>query len=54
MSAVQRKAEVAKERLPSSALACSFNRSMQHTKICVSRRSVADETENPNLGAEVD
>jgi hypothetical protein len=30
-------------------LCCGFNRSMQHTKICVSRRSVADETENPDL-----
>src|SRR5512139_1981995 len=29
-----------------SAMGCGFNRSMQHTRICVSRRSVADEIQD--------
>ena len=32
-----------------TVIKCGFNRSMQHTRICVSRRSVADETETADL-----
>ena len=32
-----------------SAAECGFNRWMQHTRDCVSRRSVADETKTPDL-----
>jgi len=34
---------------PATAPRCEFNRSMQHTRICVSRRSVADETKNSDF-----
>jgi hypothetical protein len=32
-----------------AAMHCSFNRSMQHTRICVDRRSVADETKTTDI-----
>ncbi|MHB0926260.1 MAG: transposase, partial [Gallionellaceae bacterium] len=32
-----------------SALQCGFNRSMQHIRICVSRRSVANEAKTTDL-----